>query len=67
MEVEYAVNDDRTYTVWYGDDIIGMVDPIGDKVRQVYVYDDGEFIFRCTFLSPEEAYEYFCSLVENEQ
>jgi hypothetical protein len=66
-EVEYAVNNDLTYTVWSGDKIIGMVDTLGDNVRQVYVYEDGEYIFKCTFLFPDEAYEYFCSLVENEQ
>jgi hypothetical protein len=66
-EVEYAVNEDLTYTVWYGDKIIGMVDPIGEDVRQVYIYEDGEFILKHTFLFPEDAYEYLCSLVENEQ
>jgi hypothetical protein len=61
--VEYAVNGDLTYTVWYDNKIIGKIDPLGDNVRQTYIYENGNFILKHTFLFPEEAYAFFCNLV----
>jgi hypothetical protein len=62
-ELEYSVDSDLTFTVWYENKIIGKVDPLNDDVRQVYVYENGEYIFKHTFLFPEDAYSFFCTLV----
>jgi hypothetical protein len=62
-EVEYSVNGDLTYTVWFNNKIIGKVDPLGEDIRQVYIYEKGKYILNHTFLSPEDAYSYFCTLV----
>lgn len=63
--VQYSVNDDLSFTVWYGDVPIGKVDYCDNHkgMRDVWVYTSGNTEYVGKY-STEEAYTFFQELVK---